>query len=141
MIYADSSLLTAFYLYDTHSAEAIRRMASRPLILLSMLNQAELANALYRQAFLGKVTASDAQFAWSNFESDLASGVWQLNPIPNSAWDTCTDLARRHGPTLGIRTLDSLHVASAIELGARRFWTFDDRQARLAQAAGLNTNP
>jgi predicted nucleic acid-binding protein len=139
MIYADSSLVTAFYLYDTHSAEAIRRMASRPLIVLSTLNRAELANALYRQAFLGKVSASDAQFAWNNFESDLAVGVWQLNPFPNSAWDTCADLARRHGPTLGIRTLDSLHVACALELGARRFWTFDERQARLAQAAGLNT--
>lgn len=33
----------------------------------------------------------------------------------------------------------SLHVASALELGAERFWTFDERQERLAQAAGLDT--
>ncbi|MGA2250711.1 hypothetical protein [Terracidiphilus sp.] len=45
------------------------------------------------------------------------------------------------GPTLGVRTLDSLHVACALELGARSFWTFDERQERLAIAAGLNTNP
>jgi len=43
--------------------------------------------------------------------------------------------------TLGVRTLDSLHVACALELKAERFWTFDERQARLAEAVGLNTNP
>ena len=46
-----------------------------------------------------------------------------------------------YGPTLGIRTLDSLHVACALELRADRFWTFDDRQGRLAEIVGLNTNP
>lgn len=38
-----------------------------------------------------------------------------------------------------MRTLDSLHAASALELGAERFWTFDERQEGLAQAAGLDT--
>jgi predicted nucleic acid-binding protein len=41
---------------------------------------------------------------------------------------------------LGNRTLDTLHVASALELKAERFWTFDDRQAKLARAAGLRTD-
>ena len=34
-------------------------------------------------------------------------------------------------------TLDTLHVACALELGAERFWTFDARQAKLARAVGL----
>jgi hypothetical protein len=32
-----------------------------------------------------------------------------------------------------------LHLASALELKASSFWTFDERQARLARAVGLNT--
>jgi predicted nucleic acid-binding protein len=38
-----------------------------------------------------------------------------------------------------VGTLDTLHVASALELGAERFWTFDERQAKLARAVGLKT--
>jgi predicted nucleic acid-binding protein len=38
-----------------------------------------------------------------------------------------------------MRTLDSLHVASALLLKAERFWTFDERQAKLAKAEGLKT--
>jgi hypothetical protein len=45
--------------------------------------------------------------------------------------------ARKHAARLGVRTLPSLHVASALELNAEQFWTFDDRQKKLAQAAGL----
>jgi predicted nucleic acid-binding protein len=34
-------------------------------------------------------------------------------------------------------TLDTLHIACALELTAESFWTFDERQARLAKAVGL----
>jgi predicted nucleic acid-binding protein len=60
--------------------------------------------------------------------------------MPERTWDRCIELARRHVPALGVRTLDSLHVACAMELRAQRFWTFDDRQARLAEAVGLDTS-
>jgi predicted nucleic acid-binding protein len=50
------------------------------------------------------------------------------------------DLARRYGPKLGMRTLDTLRVACALELKAERFWTFDERQAKLAKAGGLKTS-
>jgi predicted nucleic acid-binding protein len=48
-----------------------------------------------------------------------------------------TEIARVHVAHTGTRTLDTLHVAAALELKAERFWTFDDRQAKLAKAVGL----
>ena len=57
--------------------------------------------------------------------------------MPENAFELCADLAHRYGPKLGTSTLDSLHVACALELKAERFWTFDERQAKLAKAAGL----
>ncbi len=38
---------------------------------------------------------------------------------------------------LGTRTLDILHLAAAMVLGADSFQTFDDRQRKLAKFAGL----
>ncbi len=49
-------------------------------------------------------------------------------------------LARTYVAKLGTRTLDSLHVAAALELKAERFWTFDERQAKLAKAVGLKVS-
>jgi predicted nucleic acid-binding protein len=65
------------------------------------------------------------------------AGRWIMLPLPERAFDVCADLARRHGLKLGVRLLDSLHVACALELKADRFWTLDDRQAKLAKAEGL----
>jgi predicted nucleic acid-binding protein len=64
-------------------------------------------------------------------------GLWKEMPLPETAFAVCEQLARRYTATIGLQTLDTLHVACALELKAERFWTFDDRQGRLARAVGL----
>jgi predicted nucleic acid-binding protein len=48
------------------------------------------------------------------------------------------ELARKHASQMAMRTLDTLHIACALEFGAGEFWTFDERQERLARAVGLS---
>lgn len=141
IVYADTSFLTAVYLRDTHSPEAYRRMATSPNLPVSPFGRAEFANAVYRQVFLQRVSEIDARRAWENLELDRRSGVLQTAAFPENCWNAMVDLARRFVPTLGVRTLDSLHIACALELKVDKFWTFDQRQARLAQAVGLDTAP
>jgi len=140
MIYADSSLLVSFYIQDAHSAEAIRRKTMEPAVWITPLNRAELAHAIHQYVFRGKLLLAEVQRYWKEFQQDCAQGVWIPVKLPERTWETSIDLARRHGPALGVRALDSLHVASAMELRAERFWTFDERQARLAEAVGLDTS-
>ncbi len=110
-------------------------------IWITPFNHAELANAIYQQVFLKRITFVEAQKVWGEFQHDYLSGLWTPVEFPHHAWEACASLALRFGPTHGVRTLDSLHVACALELKAERFWTFDERQARLAEAVGLDTNP
>jgi predicted nucleic acid-binding protein len=77
---------------------------------------------------------------YRDFERDRAGGVWVEVNFPELAFEVCAQLARRHAARLGNRTLDALHVAAALELKAERFWTFDERQAKLARAEGLKTS-
>lgn len=65
--------------------------------------------------------------------------MWLRVALPDSVFELCADLARRHATRLGVRPLATLHVACALELKAERFWTFDERQKKLARAAGLKT--
>ena len=83
------------------------------------------------------MTAEAARRANSQLVSDEAANLWREVPLPENAFELCANLARRYGPKLGIRTLDSLHVACALELRAERFWTFDERQGKLAKTVGL----
>jgi predicted nucleic acid-binding protein len=108
--------------------------------LLTPLHLAEWAHAVAQQIFRRQISAGDARRVEEEFETDRQAGLWNYAPMPESAFDLCAELARRHGPKLGVRTLDSLHVACALELKAERFWTFDGRQAKLAKAEGLKTS-
>lgn len=139
--YVDSSFLVSSYIEDAHSPIVDQRLADAPQIYFTAFNRAELAHAINQQVFLKRIPRSQSQLAWSNFERDCSAGLWLRVEFPHSAWETCADLARRYCPTLGVRTLDSLHVACALELSAEKFWTFDERQARLAEAVGLDTSP
>lgn len=136
-IYADTSLFVSLYLTDRHSVEAGRRMASSPAVWLTPLHVAEWVHALEQHVFRRLVSRSEADALHKRFQKHRESGLWIEAALPESAFEVCAQLARRHGARLGPRTLDTLHVASAVELKAERFWTFDDRQKRLARAAGL----
>ena len=139
-IYADSSFIVSLYVTDPHSAEARRRMHGAPQMILTPFHRAEWAHALAQHQFRGSLTAEDARQIDSQLISDRNAGVFREHLVPEMAFDLCADLARRFGPSLAMRTLDSLHVACALELKAERFWTYDERQAKLAKAQGLKTS-
>jgi predicted nucleic acid-binding protein len=50
-------------------------------------------------------------------------------------------LSLRHSAKFGTRTLDLLHVASALILKPEVFYTFDERQRKLARAQQLRVLP
>lgn len=138
-IYADSSFITSLYVLDAHMPEARRRMNQQPIVWLTQFNRTELAHAISQYVFRRAISSLEGEKAWNNFLLDCRQGIWTSICLPENVWETSIKFAHRHGPTLGVRTLDSLHVACALELKAERFWTFDDRQARLAEAVGLDT--
>jgi predicted nucleic acid-binding protein len=139
-IYADTSFFVSLYLPDRHSAELERRMATKPRIWFTPLHRSEWMHAVSQHVFRKEITTLEARRAQAELERDLGSGLWLKVDLSESVWGTCAELARRHGPRLGVRTLDSLHVAAALDLGGKVFWTFDERQAKLAAAAGLQTS-
>ncbi len=136
-IYADSSVFVSLYVTDAHSQEARRRMKLHPRIWLTPFHQVECAHGIAQQVFQRRISAAQAELAYDSFESDWRAGLWLEAPVPEAAFDLAVELARRHVARLGCRTLDTLHVACALELGAKEFWTFDQRQEKLAKAAGL----
>ncbi|MGI8741751.1 MAG: type II toxin-antitoxin system VapC family toxin [Bryobacteraceae bacterium] len=139
-IYADTSFFVSLYLTDIHSEEAQRRVSERPRIWLTPLHRAEWAHAIAQHVFQGKISARESQQVHRDFDHDRKIGLWAEASLPEMAFETCVGLARGKGARLGARTLDSLHVAVALELKAAHFWTFDTHQAKLAEAVGLKVS-
>jgi len=108
-------------------------------IWLTPLHRAEWAHAVARRLFQRDISVSEAQTIYDSFERDREARLWVEVGLPEMAFERCIQLARQQATRVGMATFDTLHVASALELGAQRFWTFDGRQAKLARAVGLKS--
>jgi predicted nucleic acid-binding protein len=137
-IYADTSFFVSLYVKDAHSITADQMLQGGERPPITPLHNAEWTHAIAQQVFRRQMTMAEAERLHRDFDNDCAARIWQTISVPETALEVCADLGRRYGPKLGVRTLDSLHVACALELNTKRFWTFDDRQRKLAKAAGLD---
>lgn len=139
-IYPDTSFLVSLYLNDHHSREARARIASASALWFTPLHSADWQHVVGQHLFRGEISLSEAQRVSAKLEEHRSSGRWLSVPLPEDALEVCGRLAREYGPKLWMRTLDTLHVACALELKAERFWTFDERQAKLAKAQGMKAS-
>jgi len=137
--YADTSFVASLYIPDANSAEAARRMRRLSLpVLITPLGELELINAVQLRLFRKEVRPGEARAANAAFRADLHEGVFAVRALSEDVFGYATRLASRWTARLGARSLDIIHVAAAIALRADAFYTFDDRQRKLAKAAKLH---
>ena len=137
--YVDPSALRSLCLHDDRSrAFCAFRAHLGGSLPLRIHGRTELVNSIALAVFRRDISPEAYQQALVNLDTALADG--QLH-IADMLWrktlQRAAELSREHTPTLGTRTLDVLHVASALVLRCRSFVTYDDRQAALALAVGL----
>jgi predicted nucleic acid-binding protein len=141
--YPDSSFLVSLVARDTRSDEAASYMARTAEVLhFTPLHRIEARNALRNAVGRGDITASEQRTAFRQIDDDLRDGVLVHTPVGwTDVFRRADELSEKHAATEGQRTIDLLHVALALECGAKTFLSFDQRQRKLAKAAGLKVKP
>ena len=139
--YYDTSVMVSLYMRDSsYNAALALSQASKPA-LWTPWQRMELNNAVRLYAFRKIITNTDIATIERIIKTATEKGDLSPCDIPvDDWWQEAETLSKSHTSTLGVRTLDLLHVAAARVLNATHFYTFDTRQLTLAQAAGLRTN-
>ncbi|MCC6765928.1 MAG: type II toxin-antitoxin system VapC family toxin [Deltaproteobacteria bacterium] len=141
MLWLDTGVLAALYVPEARSERVARltRRTGEP-IPFSQLHELELTNALQLRVFRREATRGQVVASLARVRDDLEAGVlyrvavdWPL------ALARAVELADRHTPRLGCRSLDLLHVSAAAVSASDRFVTADRRQSGMARRAGLVT--
>lgn len=137
--YADTGFLCSLYAPDAHTRLAVTRMSRQVLPLpVTWLHQLELRNALRLRVFRKEITPTQRDASINTMLADLADGILaHVDPPLNGLTTEAERLSALYSETLGTRSLDILHVAAALVLGATEFLAFDHRQQALARATGL----
>lgn len=112
------------------------------MISFSPLNRVELRNALRNAQSFGQITEQDRRVAFRQIDDDFATGLLAHLPVEwTNVLRRADELSEEQAGQGGQRAIDLLHVAIALESGAEIFLSFDNRQRKLAEAAGLMVKP
>lgn len=147
--FPDTSFLCALHVRQVNSPAAIAYAKAMPEALhVSTLMLYEFRQSVRFQVWLHARDKSKgypqtiADAALDGLQSDLEAGA--VVPVTADWPDVhrlAETLSKRHTMTGGHRSLDVLHVATALHLGAREFLTFDTNQRKLAAAEKLKVKP
>jgi predicted nucleic acid-binding protein len=143
-VYVDPSALLKLYLKEPESRTmaAWRGRIGDPLTVTHH-GRVELINGVGLAIYRGIISEETHIAALAALDDDFTQGRYkQADLLWRATLRRAADLSREHTAAIGCRSLDVLHVASALELRLLDFVTFDTRQQQLARAAGLKViNP
>ncbi len=137
-VYFDTSALVKLYVSEANSDRARTEAARVGQIIFTPLQSLELQAAIRQLIGRGTLPASALGSFEQHHEADRRSHRLRETSVDLAGiFHRADQLTRIHTQRLLCRTLDVLHVATAVELRCPRFISADDRQLLLAKAAGL----
>lgn len=141
MLYVDTSAVVKLYVNEDYSLETSDWLRENDeAIPWTAFHALEFTNAIHLKEFRSEITADESRLIKARFGEHEERGVYYR---PELDWaDTfglALDLSTKHTIKTGSRSLDILHVAAALLLGADRFLTFDERQSGLAALERMKT--
>jgi len=139
MLYAESSAVLAWLLGENTARVVARELAAAPQVVTSELTLLEVKRVLLRAEILTALPQRDAHRAGDRFRT--ASSYWMIARLHRAVLDR----AARPFPIETLRTLDALHLATAVEVRragpAVNVLSLDRRIRENAAALGMAVLP
>ena len=139
IVYAESSAILAWLLGEPSQTLALRELEAAESVVTSSLTAVECSRGLVRARALGRVSVADELAALRLL--DVAESSWDVHDLSERVMAR----ARAAFPSEPIRTLDALHLATALifreALGDVWMLSFDARIRDNAHALGIPVTP
>jgi len=144
LTYADSGLVVSIYRPTEQLSLVARREIRRAPgpIFLSPLSLLEIRNAFNLSIQRGEIRETEREAVMTDITRQMDGGFFQLAEVSQrDIYALAHELSNRHTPILSTRSLDLMHVATALLVKATVFLTTDARQGKAAKAEGLKVRP
>jgi predicted nucleic acid-binding protein len=132
----DTSALAKWYLEEPGSSAFEAFVNRTPDRTISRLVMVELRCLLARRRRASEIGSDHEASAWATFTAHAAGGVLAVEPVPDLRLHEARELIEVL-PEIPLRTLDALHLAAAVAVGAATLATADPVMRRAAEALGL----
>lgn len=145
MTYWDTSAVLKLYVTEPDSQYFIDLVARSDVPLrTAQVARVEVLCALHRKEGAGDLVAGAAARIYRRFVEDAGSGRILLLPIAQEVLEHVEKSVRRSyssEPRLAVRSLDAIHVGTALSNKSKEMVTIDARMRAVAKVMGLLTIP
>ncbi len=132
-VYADTSLLTAYYCPERGSDKAQAYLTAQNSIAISWLSETEMISALSKKVRQQAISPDDAQKIIRVFRSHSDAGHYEILSIGINDYRDANRFIG--GFNTGLRTLDALHMAVTLRTN-KILATADIKLAEAAEGLG-----
>ena len=135
--YFDSALVAKFYVNEP-GRDSVRRTARQAgIIVTSGIAVAEVSAAFHRKLREGAVDRPVFRALQSQFEHDVQNGLWKLVGPTEALLQQVRSLFSKLDESVFLRSLDALHLVTALEEGFDRVYSNDKHFLHACASAGL----
>lgn len=138
-LYAESSAVLGWLLDEDSAADVLRSLAAAEIIVASDLTLIECDRVILRAAALGELTEAEAADRRAHLTA--AASHWQVMRVAPEV----VERARQPFPGEPIRTLDAIHLASALvartAIAGLTLLSVDQRVRKAGKKLGLDAIP
>jgi predicted nucleic acid-binding protein len=141
VIYWDTSCVLKLYTAESDSLKWQRTILATPLeSVSSALLETELGIAFEQKELRGELIPGSARKLWTMFQKDLKDGQFRLFPVGSDVLKQAVEIAShciRAKPAIPLRTLDAIHLSTAMLLKCSHMATTDQRMLSGARRIGI----
>ena len=135
--YLDTSFLFKLYLPEPNSEEAVAWLQrNRKDVFVSPLTDLEVITSFSREDVPGA-----GMRAIERYLEDLEANVYVKLEIDGNVFALAADVAERYSRQYKLRSLDVIHLATALRYGVEAIGTYDIRVIEAAAGMGLRVFP
>ena len=136
--YLDTSFLIKLYVFEDHSAQASALLHQDGFTATTnSLTAVEVVSTIRRKVQDKSLTPAAAAQGIAAFRADEARTLFARKIVDEAVFALAEKLVDWHGDFIRLRSLDLIHVATALHHGVDGFATYDRQLKVLAERVGL----
>ncbi|WP_159322514.1 type II toxin-antitoxin system VapC family toxin [Spiribacter roseus] len=137
--YLDTSALAKWYLNESGSEAFVTYLQSLDVAVITRLTVTEMRSLLSRRRRMGELMDQLESVLFSALHEDIDRGWLQCYRIEDVLFEEASRLITRY-PEHPLRTLDALHLTSAMHFGIAELATADTAMANAATSMGFEVS-
>jgi len=137
-MFCDTSTLAKYYIEEAESAAVRARMDEVEEVTLCALARVELMSVFHRCWREGIWSRAHFMRAATQLRQDELRRMWTWVPLDEAIIEYSSNVYLQLPDNIFLRASDCLHIATALRSNYLEIYTHDQRQAKAAEALGLN---